>query len=482
MELPPQMLAILHRIHAQCPQHGPLLGQLRLEILKMMAQHQQELSAKAGDSDLQKLAYQDSLTNLPNQALGKLYLEQQLEQARKGQGTLALAVLDLLALRELNNHLGRELTDQFLCALARRLEAFVSEGQALIRGTEDEFWLIFFSPESGPQGLNRMISQARTQLVKISESMERPLEIGSRSVLAYLNCGVACSQGTESPEVLLDRAYMAVDAARQSERVCFWQPEMEKARTRRRQLAPLLQQALEKNQFCLRFQPIMKLETLQVQGIECLLRWQHPTEGLVGPDYFLQAACQSGQIVPIGEWVLSQACQISNLFPLHYICLNVSAQELLQGDFSQRLSKILSRLKSRPDRVVLEISELHLGLEKPRFLQVVQELRRWNVQISVDDFSFQGFSLRRLEKLQARFLKLGPEIAQHIEHPTVQGLLKGAVLVAESLGCRVIAEGIETEDSMRRLQELGCHWGQGMWLGPLLTQDDLEGALHNPPL
>jgi len=480
MELPAPILAILHRIHAQSPQHGPLLGQLRGEILKMMAEHQQQMSAAPGE--MQKLAYQDALTQLPNQALGRLYLEQQLEQARRGQGSLALAVLDVLALRELNTHLGRELTDQFLCKLAQRLEGFVGEGQALIRGQEDEFWLIIWSPETGPQGLNRLISQSRNLLVKIEESMERPLEMGTRSVLAHLSCGVACSQGSESPEVLLDRAHLAVEAARQSGRVYFWQPELEKTRNRRRQLAPLLHQALEKNQFCLRFQPIMKLESLQVQGIECLLRWQNPAEGLVGPDYFLQAACQSGQIVAIGEWVLNQACQLSNLFPLHYICLNVSAQELLQGDFSHRLSKTLSRLKTRPDRVVLEISELHLGLEKPRFLQVVQEVRRWNVQISVDDFSFHGFSLRRLEKLQARFLKLGPEIAQHIEHPTVQGLLKGAVLVAESLGCRVIAEGIETEESMRRLQELGCHWGQGMWLGPLLTRDDLDGALINPPL
>jgi diguanylate cyclase (GGDEF)-like protein len=510
MELAPSVMAILRRLHAQHPEHGPLLSQLRNEMLAQLVELQRKLRQQeeqvaflqlellenrteaaapvpvpkeaVTDEEVQRLAYQDPVTGLPNEALGLRYLRQQLAWAQSGQGSVALAVLDIQGLRDLNVHLGRELANQVLRLLPERITPCLSSGEVLVRGQDDEFWLIVPLDKKGPMGLNKLVSHLRACLVKVLEAMEQPIVVEDQCVLAMLSCGVACSQGEDAVATLVERAQLAVSAGKTSGRISFWQPELDKSLRQRRQLVPLLRQALAEDQFVLRYQPIMKLANLQIQGVECLLRWDHPQDGLTGPDIFLQAACQSGLIVPIGNWVIGQACTLSKKFPEYYVCLNVSAQELLQGDFAKRLSKVIANHKVRPDRMVVEVSEVHVALDNPRFLSVLQEIRRWNVQIAVDDFSFDSFSLRRLEKIQAKFLKLGPEVARHIDHPMYQGLLKGAVLAADGLGCRVIAEGIENEDQLKKLTEHGCHWGQGMWLSPLMPVWDLEKALGPNPL
>lgn len=469
LELPLPILDLLRKIHAQTPQHAPLLSQLRRELLSQFTRLEQQVS----EPQLEQLAYQDAVTGLPNQWLGRRFLEHHLAEG----GTAALVVMDVKGMRDLNRYLGRELGDAFLKVLALRIRQALQDEDVLVRGEDDELWLILSSSQAGKLGEQKMLTRARQTVVGLQQSLAEPLPVQDQAVQALLRCGAVCAAAGASVEQLLERARWAADSTKAGEELGFWQSREEQRLEERRQLLPMLQDALQRQQFVLCFQPVVKLENLQIQGVECLLRWEHPQLGRVGPDRFLTAACQSGQIVAIGNWVMQQACALSRELPEHYIAFNVSAQEMLQGDFTRRLSKALAAYQLRADRLMLEVSEIHLALDNERFFGVLQEIRRWNVHIAVDDFTFDSFSLRRLERIQARFLKLGPELARNIDHPTYRGLLKGAVLVAEGMGCRLIAEGIESDAQLKALREGGCHWGQGHWLGPLLERSDLARAL-----
>ncbi len=479
-ELPPSILEPLRKIHAESPQHGPMLSQLRRELLARFAELEQQLAAaegRQGDSQLEQLAYQDAVTGLPNQVLGRRFLEQLLHRIGLEDGCLALVVMDVREMRDINRYLGRELGDAFLFGLAQHLRQQLGDSEVLTRGEEDEFWWILHSQQAGASGLQKLISRTRAALVGLQESLQTPLPVQQQCIRARLRLGFVCGTGEDRWEDLLERARWAAESVSSDEEVGFWQPAEQLRLEARRRLVPELREALDREQFVLCFQPIVKLENLQIQGIECLLRWEHPQQGRLGPDAFLSAACQSGLMVPIGDWVMQQACRLGKVLPHHYVTFNLSAQEMLQGDFPQRLARALAVHKIRADRLMLEVSEIHLALDQVRFFDVLREVRRWNVHIAVDDFTFDSFSLRRLEKIQARFLKLGPDLARHIQHPSYAGLLKGAALVAEGMGCRLIAEGIESDEQLQRLREGGCHWGQGTWLGPFLERSDLFRAL-----
>lgn len=512
MELPPTTMSLLRQIHTQTPQHGPLLSQLRRDLLDHLGELQARLKRSeeqvalvnlellemrlernepgksgprrdSGDSHkenqyLQQLAYQDPITGLPNAALGKRHLRQQLAQVQSQRGSLALAVLDVQGLRELNLYLGRERTNQLLHSLALRIQSCLTDKDVLVRGQDDEFWVILSGVDGGSSGLKSLVTRARSCLVGIMENLEKPVVVEDQSTVVTLSCGLVTSQGQDRVSTLVERSQLSASLSRSTGRVTVWQPEMEKPIQQRRELVPQLKQALEEDRFVLRYQPIYKLATRQAQGLECLLRWDRPESGLTAPDGFLPAACQSGLVVPIGDWVMRQALALSKTYPDHYVCFNLSAQELLQGDFPKRFSRLLASSGARAERLVVEISELPLATANRRFLAILQELRRWNVQLAVDDFSFDHCSLRILERIQARFLKLGPELTKHIDRPLHQALLRAAVGVAESLNCRVIAEGVESESQCKLLLEHGCHWGQGLGLSPLIPEQDLMMTLR----
>lgn len=432
---------------------------------------------------LQRLAYEDPVTKLPNFHLGIRYLNQQVAKAATGAATVALARIDVQRFRDLNLVLGPEVSDALLRQLASRISALLAGDEVLVRGRDDEFWLILSTPARGPLGLKKVAESVSQIVQRLMGTLKTPLQVADHTIAMGLACGIFTGQGKESGEEMVEYAGLALSHSQNDPRarITHYQPEMQRPIRHRMQRVPLLRQALAREQFELHFQPMVELKTRQIKGVESLLRWNHPVEGRMEPADFIEAAIESGVIVGIGDWVIQQVCQLSQDQRQYYWSMNVSAQELVQADFVRRFTRAIQAAQlARPDFLVVEISETGLLGQSERLVAAVKELRRWRVQVAIDDFSFNAVSLRHLQKLDVNFLKLGPEITANLELPLYRNLVRGAVLAAETLGCKVVAEGIELPFHIDTLLELGCHWGQGHLLRPPLPLGEMLELLALP--
>ena len=419
---------------------------------------------------LRRLALQDPVTGLPNFHYGLRTLEQYLAGAARVGGLAGLARLDLYRLRDLNLYLGTQVGDEILRQFTSRFQAVVGPDSVLTRGRDDEFWLLMACTSGGPVGLRKVSEQLSHAIGRMVVALKRPFEVGEHSVHVSVACGVAVGQGQEEDAgQLLECAALALAESKKDPGgpVVFYVPEMQESIRERLARIPHLRQALEQDQFELFFQPIVELESLQIQGLESLLRWNHPQEGLLLPGQFMQAAVESGVIVSIGEWVARQVCHYSQQTQPYLWSMNLSAQELMQANFMRRITRAIEAAElTHPEYLVVEVSEAGLAGDSDRLLSSLHQLREWGVRIAIDDFSFDRVSLRRLSQLDVSYLKISPAVTHQLEKPLYRNLVRGAVLTSECLGCKVVAEGVEQMEQLEALKELGCHWGQGHLLQP----------------
>lgn len=441
-----------------------------------------ELVPEASDPEdevklIQRLAFEDAITGLPSLALGQRFLQVELEKARKENSTVGLTRVDVERLDDCNEVLGKGIMDLALRQFGERLKSCLPNGDALIRGPEDEFWVISPLATRGPMGIKAFQEANQRNFSRFFELLKSPLEVAGYRLHLGFFAGSACTQGQENLATLVERARLALQAARRGakHRLLTFQPEQEKSIRRREEQMPLLQQALHRSQFDLRFQPIFELKTGSIKGVESLLRWNHPLEGLIDAADFLESAREGGLLPDLGNWVAHQVCPISRNYRHIYWFINVSAHELIQADFVKRFTQALAAAQlSRPDFIVVDFRESDWGLNNSRLRAHLRELRQWNVRLAVDDFCFESFTFKYLEKLGVDYIKLGLPITHNLEPLFTRNLVKNAVAVADGLGARLIAEGIEIQGQLDMLLELGCHWGQGHLLCSPLSFEELE--------
>ena len=416
-------------------------------------------------SELQKLAFQDATTGLPNFQYGLRKLTQSLAETTESQGLVGLARIDILRLRELNLVLGTSVCDEVLRQVGTRLAGVVGAENLICRGRDDEFWVLASCSSGGPLG-QRMVAEQLTHIwQRFGVALRRPFEVIDHSLFLGFACGAAVvASDSLEPGQLLEKAGLALESSKRADpvgRLVFYDAAMETPIRDRMKHAPLLREALERGEMELYLQPMVELQDLQIQGVECLLRWNHPTLGQLLPAEFMPAAMESGAIVAIGEWVMQQVCRYSQNTHPYLWSLNVSAQELVQAHFVRRLLKATEAAElSDLQYLVLEISERGLS-DYERLASALKQIRGRGIRLAIDDFSFDRVSLRRLETLDVSYLKLCPRVIGGLDEPLSRNLVRGAVLVASDLGCQVVAEGVETMEQLERLRELGCHWGQG---------------------
>lgn len=430
--------------------------------------------------DLQMLAYEDVVTGLPNFRAGLQYLTEQLGSAAENKTTLAVVVMDVERLRDLNRYLGQATANLVLQLFPPLVKPLLKEADRMFRGRDDEFWLVLPVPKRGPLGMKTASDYASELLKRIYAELQTPLELEDHRITLGLASGIACCQGEEAAEAVLDNALLAVAAAKKigHNRASHYVLEMEKQLRARLALLPQLRQALNRSQFELRFQPIYELANRQLRAVESLLRWEHPLNGLTEPAQFLEAASESGLMVPIGEWVIYNVCHLSKTYRNIQWSFNVSAQELMQADFGDRVAKAIEAARlSKADTLIVEVREADLVSDSDRLLAALKNLKRFKVGLAIDDYSFDRLSLRRLQTLGVSYLKLGNPVVQALAEPLYRNLVKGAVLAAEAMGVKVIAEGIESQFQFEQLNELGCHWGQGYYLAAPVSLDELEDKL-----
>ena len=409
-------------------------------------------------------AFHDSLTGLPNRAMFAELLKAEMESS-KGTRNHAFAVLflDLDRFKNINDSLGHTHGDLLLVAFAERLERTLRPVDTLARFGGDEFAILI----SGMSVTTDAVRVAQ----RIQDELSEPFVLDKNSTFATASIGIALSSsGYDRPDDILRDADTAMYRAKENGKARYelFDHDMHARAVSRLQLESDLRQAVEKNEFSVFYQPIVCLQTGRLAGFEALVRWNHPRRGMVSPADFIPVAEETGLIVPIGEWVLAEACarvrewQIGS--PSHRslsLSVNLSARQVAQGKMLDRIKEALDNSKLSPHCLKLEITESIVMENAEAAALMFKQLRSLGVQLSIDDFGTGYSSLSYLHRFPLNYLKIDRSFVSRLTTDNDNAIVRTISTLARNLGMEVIAEGIETEEQYRELRQLGCEYGQG---------------------
>lgn len=418
-------------------------------------------------------ALHDSLTGLPNRRLLFERIEHALRQAGR-PGRLAVVFIDLDDFKAVNDRFGHSAGDLLLVEVADRLRACLRPGDTAARLGGDEF-AVLLHDEHG------VASEAVAE--RLLEAVRRPIDLGGQPVtvrasigMAFATPGQAASAGevAQAADDLLRDADLAMYEAKRSGkdgRAVFEQAMRDRIRGRLAMEADL-GEALALEQFCVVYQPIVDLATGEMTGVEALLRWHHPTRGMIPPDEFIPVAEETGAIVAIGRWVLREACaqlrrwrDLDAAWEARSISVNLSARQLREPDLVADVLAALAERSIAPCDLILEITETAFFHDIDAAASMLAALAAQGVQVALDDFGTGYSTLSSLQRLPVHSIKIDRSFISGLSHGGTEPALIGSILdLARRLGLRTVAEGIETVAQLTELQQLGCQEGQGYHL------------------
>ncbi len=455
--------------------HGRLAG--------LAAQASTAISNARRLGQIRHQALYDGLTGLPNRTLILDRAEQMLARARRHNLPTAALFLDIDGFKDVNDTLGHEAGDQLLQAVASRLEKTLRQADTIGRLGGDEFVVLVegVSVEAGPEAVaERLLAVLKEPFV---------LDVGEQvSLNISASIGIAVGQRPSQLELLRD-ADVALYAAKASGKACFvvFQPEMQTAVRDRMELEHDLRNALAAKQYHLVYQPIVDLRTMEVTGVEALLRWLHPTRGLVQPDHFIPTLEDTSMIIDVGRWVLDEACrQTAEWQAQHWridISVNVSAKQLEFDGFVDDVRRALESSLIDPDSLILEITETAIMRDPDAVVGRLQAIKQLGVRIAIDDFGTGYSSLAYLSKFPVDCLKIDRSFVAAIADSSDAGaLVNTLVQLGKTLGLETLAEGIEESEQMEYLQHQNCDSGQGFLFARPLDAGAVNELLVNQGL
>jgi len=431
---------------------------------------------KKAEAIINHQLYHDVLTSLPNRILFRDRLDNAISQAKRNSKMLAVMYLDLDGFKIINDSLGHMTGDELLQAVAQRLRLSLREGDTLARVGGDEFNLLL--PEVSRREDAAVIAH------KIIKNLKSSFEIDGNEVFIGLSIGIALYPNDgEEIDILIKNADMAMYhiKGRGKNGYEFFSNNMLGRISRHNSLENSLHKALDENQFVLMFQPQQAVDTGKIIGVESLIRWQHPEEGLISPIDFISLAEETGQITDIGEWVLRTACAeysrwrsqgISDI----KIAVNLSSAQLYRADFVQTVLDILAENKMPGRLLELEITENSLVQDIEHVVEKLRQLTEHGIQVAVDDFGTGYSSLCYLQSLPLNTLKIDGSFINTIKSTDDKhSIISAIVTMAKDMDLGVIAEGVETETQLEYLRSIGCPQAQGYLLSyPLSADSTLE--------
>lgn len=404
------------------------------------------------------LASHDNLTGLPNRAAFQTDVNAAMAESLREGAATALLCLDLDRFKTVNDTLGHHVGDLLLVETARRLRITVPDGNTVARLGGDEFSVV----------LKRVAGreEAGALAARILEGLREPFDLDGHRLAVEASIGIALSpEDSADPEELMKWADIALYQAKNDRRgsFCFFEPGMARQMQARRRYEVDLRAALERDEFVLHFQPIVTLsDPGRVTCYEALVRWNHPVHGMVPPNEFIAVAEETGFIVPLGSWILAEACRQAAAWASDArVAVNLSPVQFKRDDILRRVESALAQSGLPAARLEVEITESVLMEDADRTQAILSALRALGVGIAIDDFGTGFSSLSYLRKFAFSKIKIDRSFVKDIEAAQTRSIATAIVAMGRSLGMTVTAEGVETQEQRQVLAAIGCHEGQG---------------------
>jgi diguanylate cyclase (GGDEF)-like protein/PAS domain S-box-containing protein len=445
---------------------------------------------KQAKEELQWKAFYDTLTGLPNRAMFMQHLGEILQESKQYHQSFALFFLDLDRFKLVNDSLGHLVGDQLLVAIAERLKSCLRDHDLVARLGGDEF--IILLPNIG------CLEQATQVADRIKKSFRSPFQLKQNQVFAGVSIGILLIdkkiEETLTPEDLMRDADTALYQAKNVSKGGYqiFNPTMHQKAVNLLQWETDLRQAIARQEFRLHYQPIVKLETRELVGFEALLRWQHPKKGFISPGEFMAIAEETGLIIPIGFWILEEACtQLAQWHKIAHtnhknlsISVNLSVKQLKISDLLEKVDAILEKTGLDGKYLRLEITESCYLNDENSINELLKKLQSRHIKICIDDFG-QGYSiLSYLHQFPINILKIDICFVREINQNSPQGKIARAIFrLAKDLGLEVVAEGVEMLEQIDTLLTLDCSLAQGYYFSRPLPPDVIAPLLQsNKPL
>ena len=435
---------------------------------------------KRAEEEIRRLAFYDSLTRLPNRSLFHERLAHSIHRSRIDGGMTALLFLDLDRFKDINDTLGHACGDQLLVAVAERLGGGLRPSDFLARLGGDEFVFLV----TGLRDKKSAASLAHS----ILEMFNTPFEIDDKELFISTSIGIALSpEDGDDGDTLLTHADMALYAAKEQGRnaFSFFSEELNREARERRHLEGSLLRAMANDEFFLEYQPQIELRTGRVFSFEALVRWRHPEDGLILPSRFIPVAEETGLIRRLGEWVLRTAClqclqwQKPGHPPVR-VAVNVSGHQFNQPGFIEMLDRVLEETGLDPELLELELTESSLMAGAQETIMTLIDLKVRGMHLAIDDFGTGYSSLSYLKHFPIDRLKIDRSFVRDIVMDLDdRAIVEAIIAMAHSLGLRVLAEGVETEDELELLKERGCDEVQGFYFAHPLLPEGVKEHLKN---
>jgi diguanylate cyclase (GGDEF)-like protein len=432
-------------------------------------------SAELAAGQIEHLAYHDALTGLPNRPLFMDRLIISVAQAARANQKLAVLFLDLDRFKEINDSLGHSVGDTLLKGVAERIRHCVREGDTVARFGGDEFTLLIPKIDN--------IEDAAKIAQKIIETLRIPFAVSATEMFVTTSIGVSIypSDGLD-PETLVRNADTAMYRAKENGRDSYqlYTPAMNARAVERLELESTLRKAITQKDLLLHYQPLINARTEEVIGVEALIRWKHRERGILSPAHFISLAEVSGLIVPIGDWVLREACRQIRAWrkPLgetFTVAVNLSARQFQQPDLVEQIRSAIEEARIEPSTLEVEITESSAMQNAENTIYTLRELKALGVRISMDDFGTGYSSLNYLKRFPIDTLKLDQMFVRDVNtDPRNAAIINAMIMMAHSLDLKVVAEGVEEEAQLEFLRKLDCDIIQGYYYAAPMPADELE--------
>jgi len=434
---------------------------------------------RQAEETIHRLAYTDPVTGLPNRIRFREHVQQAVEEAKQSRDPLALLLMDLERFKDVNDTLGHNRGDSLLQQVGLRLRSALFAPDVVARLGGDEFGIL----------LPRLAEadDVKQVIKKLHGFLEAPFIIDGIPIAVEASIGVATMpEHADDADMLLQRADVAMYLAKKTGSGHFiYAPERDPHSPRRLALLAELRQAIETEQLFLHYQPKIVLKTGGVIGVEALVRWQHPKNGVIPPDQFIGITEYTGLIKPLTRWVLTKALRQCAALRRNgstiRLAVNLSVRSLHDPHLPGQVAELLQAAAVSPESLELEITESAIMVDPPRALETLTALNRMGAHLSIDDFGTGFSSLGYIQKLPVAEIKIDKSFVLNMAADENDAtIVRSIIELGHNLGLKVVAEGVENQTVLERLTALGCDYAQGYYISRPVTMEQFTAWLNEP--